>query len=280
MAGPTIKRKLLGIELRRLREAAGVTRPQAAAALKCSPGRIGHIEVGKNALGYAELVLLLRDLYGADDVTLAALEELRAEATKRGWWSTYGLPEWLAGYVGLEFDACSVRTLELELVPGLLQAPGYARLLHSYSRRLSAREVDRRVAARMQRQERLTGPDPLTLAAVISESALLRCARHPAVAAEQLALLADRAQWPNVELRVLPLDAGVHPGVSGAFTLLSFADRVLPDVAHQEYSVGGHLVDDQAVVSALDTLFGELRDLSLSVPDSKAVLSELAEHTR
>lgn len=278
MPGPTIRRKQLGIELRRLREAAGVTRPAAAAALKCSPARIGHIEVGKQALGYAELVVLLRDHYGADDVTLTALEELRQEAAKRGWWSTYALPEWLAGYVGLEYDATSVRTFELELIPGLLQTEGYARLLHSYSGRLTTKDVDRRVAARMQRQARLAGPDPLALTAVVSESALVRCARHTSVAADQLAQLVERAQWPNIELRVLPFDEGVHPGVSGAFSLLRFPDRLLPDAAHQEYAVGGHVVDDQTAVAQLDTLFGELRDRSLGANESLALITQLANN--
>jgi len=279
VTGPTIRRKQLGIELRRLREAAGVTRPEAAAALKCSSARIGHIEVGKNALGYAELVVLLRDHYGADDATLTALEELRQEAAKRGWWSTYGLPEWLAGYVGLESDAALMRTFELELIPGLLQTEAYARVLHQHSSRLQAADVDRRVAARMQRQKRLTGPNPLHLNAVVSEAALVRCARHTEVAAQQLAALVDRARWPNIELRVLPFDAGVHAGVSGAFSLLSFPDQLLPDAAHQEYAVGGHIVDDQTVVAQLSSLFDKLRSQALGSDESLAVLAELADNT-
>lgn len=278
MPGPTIRRHQLGIELRRLRESAGVSRPEAANALGCSPGRIGHIESGRNVLSKAELIVLLRDHYRAD-AALPALEELRQEASKRGWWSTYGLPEWLAGYVGLEYDASSVRTFELELIPGLLQTEEYARLLHTYSGRLSTSDIDRRVAARIQRQERLTGTGPMQLTAVVSEGALVRCARHTAVAAEQLAQLADRAQWPNVELRVLPFDAGVHAGVSGAFTLLSFPDRALADAAHQEYSVGGHIVDDESAVSQLDMLFGKLRNRALGTSDSLTVITELAENT-
>lgn len=276
MPGPTIRRKQLGIELRALREAAGVTRPEAAAALKCSPARIGHIEVGKNALGYAELVLLLRDYYGADDVTLAALEELRQEATKRGWWSTYGLPEWLAGYVGLEHDASTVRTIELELIPGLLQTEQYAREVYVLGDRFAAKETERRTAVRMQRQERLVGEDRLELIAVVSEGALLRCAQHGSIAHEQLVKLHDRAQWPNIELRVLPFSAGLHVGMAGAFTLLSFPDRLLPDAAHQEYAVGGHIVDDESVVSQLDRLFSKLRSQALPPEESLAVLAELA----
>lgn len=276
MPGPTIQRKLLGIELRRLREAAGVTRPEAAAALKCSPARIGHIEIGKNALGYAELVVLLRDHYGANETTLAVLEELRQEATKRGWWSTYGLPEWFAGFVGLEHDATSVRAFELELIPGLLQTEEYTRACFALDDRWSAKEVDRRVRVRLQRQERLYGPDPLQLTAVVSEGALVRCAYQPGVAAGQLRQLAERASWPNVELRVLPQNAGLHVAMAASFNLLSFPDDLLPDAAHQEYVVGGHVIDDTSVVSQLSKLFDKLRSQALAPNESLTMITELA----
>ncbi|MGH3886103.1 MAG: Scr1 family TA system antitoxin-like transcriptional regulator, partial [Pseudonocardiaceae bacterium] len=84
--------------------------------------------------------------------------------------------------------------------------------------------------------------------------------------------LLDRAQWPNVELRVLPFDAGLHVGMAGAFSLLSFPDQLLPDAAHQEYAVGGHIVDDQSVVSQLDTLFGKLRSQALGTDESLAMI--------
>ncbi len=277
MAGPTVRRIQLGIELKRLREAAGVSRPEAATAIKCSPSRMGHVEGGRNVLGYAELVVLVRDLYRADAGTLAALEELREEASKRGWWSQYGLPDWLAGYVGLEHDATSVRSWELELIPGLLQTEQYARTLYSLNGWLSAKEIDRHVAARIKRQERLVGPNPLQLTAIVSQAALKRCARHTPVAAAQLRQLVDRAAWPNIELRVLPFDLGLHVGVSGPFSLLSFADQLLADAAYQECAVGGHVIDDQEVVSKLATLFSELRSQALGAHESLAMIAELAQ---
>ena len=276
MAGPTIRRVQLGTELRRLREAAGMSRPEAAAAIKTSNSRLAAIELGRNVVSFSELVVLLRDHYHGTEEQLATLEEIREEASQRGWWSTYGLPEWLAGYVGLEHDASTVRTVELELIPGLLQTEDYARAVYVLGERLSPKEIERRTAVRMQRQERLLGPDRMQLTAVVSEGALLRCARHTAVAAEQLTKLLDRAQWPNIELRVLPFDAGLHVGMAGAFSLLSFPDQLLPDAAHQEYAVGGHIVDDQTVVSQLDRLFDKLRSQALGSDESLAVIAELA----
>ncbi|HET9257939.1 MAG TPA: helix-turn-helix transcriptional regulator [Pseudonocardiaceae bacterium] len=275
MPGPTLSRLLLGKEIRQLREAAGISREQAASALKCSKARIDHIEVGRNAMGYAELVMLLRDHYGAEH-RIGELEALRENASQRGWWSTAGLSDWLARYVGLESDATSIRTFELEWIPGLLQTEDYARATYSVDDRWTGRDIDRRVGARMRRQERLRGPDPLRVIAVVSEGALARCARHPSVAQAQLRQLIDRAQWPNIELRVLPFDQGLHVAMGASFSLLSFPDGLLGDVANQEYTVGGDVIEDPVVVSLLDRLFGKLRDQALGPDESLAKIAELA----
>lgn len=276
MAGPTISRLLLGRALRELRDGAGVSREQAADALKCSKARIDHIEVGRNALGYAELVMLLRDYYGADAATLTELEALRERASQRGWWSTSGLSDWLARYVGLEFDAVKVRISELELIPGLVQTEDYARAAYSLDDRWLAKDVDRRVAARMKRQERLSGSNPLQLTAVMSQGALERCARQLSVAQAQLRQLIDCAQWPNIELRVLPFEVGLHVAMAASFSLLSFPEGLLHDVAYQEYAVGGDVIEDATVVSQLDRLFDKLRGQALGDDESLAMITELA----
>jgi transcriptional regulator with XRE-family HTH domain len=280
MAGPTIRRVQLGAELRRLREAAGMSRPEAAAAIKTSKSRLAAIELGRNVVSYSELIVLLRDHYHGTEEQLVTLEEIREEASQRGWWSTYGLPESLSAYVGLESDASSLRCFDLENIPGLLQTEQYVRTLSTIDTRLSAKDVDRRIPARLRRQERLTGPNPLQLTAVISEGALLRCARDKRLAAGQLARLIDVAGWPNIELRVLPFDLGLHVGMAGPFSLLSFPDDLLPDIAYQEYIVGGHLIDDTAVVSQLTTLFSELRSQALGRNESLAMIAQLADHQR
>ncbi|MGH3589426.1 MAG: helix-turn-helix domain-containing protein [Pseudonocardiaceae bacterium] len=275
-----MRRVQLGIELRRLREAANMSRPEAAAAIKTSKSRLAAIELGRNVVSYSELIVLVRNHYNGTEDQLATLEEIREEASKRGWWSTYGLPDWLAGYVGLEHDAISMRTLELENVPGLLQTEGYMRRLYTVDVRLSGKDIDKRIPARLQRQARLNGPNPLQLTAVMSEAALVRCARDEVAAADQLSHLIEAAQWPNVELRVLPFDLGLHVGMAGPFSLLSFPDQTLPDAGFQEYVVGGHIIDDQSIVSELATLFDELRSQSLDADESLAMIAQLAKHTR
>jgi hypothetical protein len=107
----------------------------------------------------------------------------------------------------------------------LLQTEDYMRALHSLGS-LPDEEIERRVAARLRRQQRLTGPHPLTFAVVISEGALHRVLAEPGVAIAQLRHLASSAQRSTVSLRVLPFSAGLHCSMSGSFTVLEFAPGV------------------------------------------------------
>lgn len=275
MTGPTIRRRVLGKEIRALRDAAGISREEVATLLGCSPTKVTYLESGRNVIGKTELIVYTQHL-GVED-RLDALEELRQDANQRGWWSTARLPEWLAAYVGLEDDATSVRAFELALIPGLLQTEQYARDLHTLRGELADKDVERRVAARMHRQRRLTGSNPLTLTAIVCESALRHCLRYPAGGREQLQHLLDQAERPNIELRMLP--EGLHPGMSGAFSLLSFPGDLLPDVAWQEYAMGGHIIDDTSAVNSLTRLHRELCGQALGVNESLAVIAELIDHT-
>lgn len=283
MAGPTISRIVLGTQLQQLRDAAGISRTTAAAAIGRSPAHIGHIETGRNAPATkGELVALARDLYGASPDVVAALEALWPDASKHGWWSIYGLPDWLARYVGLETDAAALRSLELENIHGLLQTERYMRIRYECEAvPPSNREMDKRVLARLHRQQRLVGEDPLQLIAVVSQAALERCARTRSVARGQLAQLQQRAMLPNVDLRVLPFNLGVHAGQDGPFSLLSFPDQLLEDMAYQEDATGGRLTDTPSVVAELHTLFNELRKHTLGPDESIAMIAQLAEqHTQ
>lgn len=275
MAGPSIRRRQLGAALRQLRVDANETREQTAFVLGCSPTKVTYLESGRNVIGKTELIVLIQH-YGAEE-KLATLEELRQEANKRGWWSTARLPEWLAAYVGLETEASSVRSFEMELIPGLLQTGQYAREVHALRGHLTSDDLERRVKARLRRQERLTASDPLQLSAVVSEAALARCARQPSVAGDQFRQLLDWANRPNIEIRVLPFDVGLHSGMAGAFTVLSFPDELLPDAGWQEYALGGHIIDDASDVAFLATLYDELRSQALGCDESLTLLAELAE---
>lgn len=269
--GPPMRRKQLGRHLREIREAAGLRMEDAATALDCSRSRIGHMETGRYGVRKPDLEALMR-LYGALD-RLDALEELRREGSKRGWWSTYRLPEWLQAYIGLENDAVRVRNFSLELIPGLLQTEAYARAVHIGPR--APEDVDRRVAARLQRHARLVAPNPPALAVVMSEGALRRALALGDAGIAQLDHLAASSKLPNVALQVLPFAAGVHSSLAGTFTLLDFDPGVSPPIAYQEYSVGGHLVDDQEDVQHLSDLHDQLRDQALGCDESLTMISKL-----
>lgn len=249
----------------------------AAIALDCARSRISHMETGRYGIRKPDLEVLVR-LYGALD-RLDDLEELRREGSARGWWSTYRLPDYLAGYVGLEADATSLRAFELELIPGLLQTEAYARAVHIAGHHMvKADEIEHRVAARIQRQARVQSTDrPLELVVVVSEAALRRTlAMGDDIANGQLAKLASAAGLPNVSLQILPFRVGAHRSMAGSFAVLGFAPGVSPDVAYQDHAVGGHLVDDGEVVRLLSALHDELRDQALDADESLTFVSELA----
>ncbi|MGH3934334.1 MAG: helix-turn-helix domain-containing protein [Pseudonocardiaceae bacterium] len=278
--GPTMRRRQLGAELRRLRNSAGITMEHAAAVLDCARSRIGHIENGRNSIRKPELKVIL-DLYGASGEEHEGLEGLRQEASKRGWSSTYRLPSWLKRYVELETDAVSMRSFEGELIPGLLQTEEYARRVHLVAGNLiKPADLDRLVAARMRRQSRLTDETPLDLSTVVSEAAFRRALGDAEIGPEQLAHVIEAAQRPNVTLHVLPYAAGLHSSMSGSFAVLTFDPGVAPPFGYQEHAIGGHVLDDRDAVSQLLDLWELLRSQALSSEESLRWLSELSQEKR
>jgi transcriptional regulator with XRE-family HTH domain len=264
-----MRRRQLGLALREVREQANLTMEALAERLDLSRSAIGAFEAGRNLPSQPVLQAILQECDALEKFDL--LNELRKEARKPGWWSTYRLPQWLKMYVELENDAILAKVFSLELVPGLFQTEEYARQLHSLHP-LSDEEIERRVATRLQRQQRLTGPHPLTLAAVISEAALHRLFAEPDMAVTQLRHLVATAQLPHVSLRVLPFKAGLHRSMSGSFTLLEFAPGVSLPIAYQEYAVGGHIVDDQDDVRDLSGVYDQLATQALDESESLSMI--------
>ncbi|RJQ78768.1 XRE family transcriptional regulator [Pseudonocardiaceae bacterium YIM PH 21723] len=276
-SGPSVRRRRLGAELRRIRESAGRQMKEAASLLGCSMGKISNIEQGRYGVKKQELQALL-SYYEVEPEVCAVLEDLRREGAKRGWWSVYGLPDWFKPYVGLESDAASVRSFELELIPGLLQTEAYARQVHvAVTRMVAPQDVERQVTARMERQRRLTGPEPLELWAVISEAAVRRQVGGPEVMIEQLEHLRTLAAQPNIKIQVLPFSAGAHGSMSGPFSILSFPEPTDPDVAYIEYPVGGNCVEEPRDVHRFTILFDDLRYAALSSRDTDTLFGAIVK---
>ena len=235
--GPTVLRMLLGAHLRRLREAQGVSREDAGWEIRASESKISRMELGRVSFKERDVEDLLT-LYGVHDTEeRERLLTLARQANTPGWWHRYGdvLPGWFQSYLGLEAAASLIRTYEVQFVPGLLQTRDYARsvvlLGHGRAR---AEDVDRRIDLRMRRQSILDRPDPVQLWAVIDEAVLRRPFGSRATMQGQLEALVEATQRPNVQLQILPFQAGGHSAAGGAFSILRFPDQELPDIVYVE----------------------------------------------
>jgi DNA-binding XRE family transcriptional regulator len=243
--GPTVRRMLVGSRLRRLRQEAGISREEAGEAIRASEWKIHRLENGQVGFKERDVVDLLT-LYGVRDPgEVATVLELARETTDTGWWHHYGdlLPQWFRAYVDLEQAATIIRTYEGQFIPGLLQTDDYMRAVMGGALEERPEDIDRRVELRLARQAALTRPDPPRLWAVVDESALRRPVGGPRVMRAQLERLIESTQLPSVVLQVLPLGAGAHPGMVGAFSVLRFADQDLPDVVYLEHLTGAIYLD-------------------------------------
>jgi transcriptional regulator with XRE-family HTH domain len=244
-SGPTVLRILLGSQLRRLREAKGVTRDEAGYTIRASGSKISRMELGRVSFKERDVADLL-GLYGVDEDETRALVALAKEANSPGWWHKYGdvLPDWFQVYVGLEEAAQLIRLYEVQFVPGLLQTADYARAVIRLGRPSApADEVGRRLNLRLTRQEVLTKPSGPRLWAVIDEAALRRPIGGREVMRAQFARLIEAAREPNITLQVVPFRSGGHAAEAGAFTIMRFPEVDLPDVVYLEQLTSALYVD-------------------------------------
>ena len=249
-AGPTVRRMLVGAKLRRLRTDIGLSREEAAEAIRASAWKIHRLENGQVGFKQRDLVDLLELYQVTDPDEIDELLTLAREANVPGWWQHYGdvLPQWFRTYVDLESAATLIRTYEGMFVPGLLQTDDYMRAVIRDASLESSEEVGRRVRLRMARQILLTREHPPRLWAVMDEAALRRPVGGREVMRGQLERLIDATKLPNVTLQVLPFGAGAHPAMVGAFSILRFADRELPDVVYLEHLTNAVYLDKRAEV--------------------------------
>jgi transcriptional regulator with XRE-family HTH domain len=235
--GPTVLRMVLGTQLRRWREANGITREAAGEVIRASHAKITRLELGR--VGFKERDIFdLLTLYGVtDEREREEYLELARRANVRGWWHQHGpvLPSWFEMYLGLEQAASVIRTYQVQFVPGLLQSEEYARGVILVGHEDDpAEEIDRRVQLRLARQKMLTEPGAARLWAVIDEAALRRPFGPPRVMRAQLRHLLEVSELPNVTVQVMPFRFGGHAAVGGAFTILRFAEPDLPDIVYVE----------------------------------------------
>jgi len=266
VARPTVLRILLGTQLRKLREAKGISREQAGELIRGSDSKISRMELGRVSFKERDVADLLT-LYGVvDREERTALLALTRQANEPGWWQRYTdvVWPWVHAYLGLEQAASLIRIYELQLVTGLLQHEEYTRALMLSGNLPDAtpEEIERRVALRMQRQEMLSRPDPPRLWVVQDEAGLRRPIGGRKVMRLQLEALIESAAKPNITLQVLPFHVRWH-GVIGAFITLRFPEPEVPDIAYTEQMTSALYLDKQDDV---DRYMAAMDKLTVSCP--------------
>jgi transcriptional regulator with XRE-family HTH domain len=281
-ASPTVRRRRLAAELRRLR--GGRTGTTVAKELGWSPAKVSRYELGQGTFPPEEIEKLL-DYYGVTEPRRAQLLALAVEANERPWWYDYAdaLPPGYMEFIGLEAEATSQLEWQVAAIPGLLQTEAYARAVHSAHQQVVLMPpgvFERRIAVRMLRQQVLTVRNPpLELSAVIDESVLLRHAGSPEVMVEQLRYLAEMAELPNVELRVLPLQSETSLKAD-SFVMFGFNPEheisKLGDVVSTE-GIEQHLyIEGETDTYTFRLFFQAFVKASLSPGDTREMIRETA----
>ncbi|SNX63003.1 helix-turn-helix protein [Streptomyces sp. TLI_55] len=278
--GSVVRRMLLGSQLRRLREARGITREAAGYSIRASESKISRMELGRVSFKTRDVEDLLT-LYGiTDEVERMSLLSLAREANVAGWWHSYSdvLPSWFPTYVGLEGAANLIRAYEVQFVHGLLQTEAYARaVVQRGMKGASTADIEKRVALRLERQKYLVAENAPDFHIVLDEAALRRPYGDREVMREQLQHLIDFSERPNVRLQVMPFSFGGHSGESGAFTILSFSESDLTDVVYLEQLTSALYLDKREDVAQYETALKELQQDSPGPAESRDLLRGLLQ---
>jgi transcriptional regulator with XRE-family HTH domain len=280
---PTVRRRRLAAELRAIREATGKSADRVAAALKWSPSKISRYELARTGLKPEDVERLLEH-YNVTGSRREYLLSLAADAALKGWWEDYSdeLSPDYQQYIGLEHEASTVDIWHVEVIPGLLQTPAYARhIVANYGQiePIAPGLIERLVRVRMQRQQVLTREPQVQLSVVLDESILGRRIGAVRVMYDQLMHLAELATRPNIAIRVLPLGAQ-HTVLGPAFVIFHFdsaSDAVLQDVVASEQLKTVFTIEGEQETYLHRLVFQSLIGTSLDTDGSRALIIETAK---
>ncbi|MEV1022170.1 helix-turn-helix transcriptional regulator [Streptomyces sp. NPDC050264] len=275
---PTVRRRRLGQELRRLRELKGMTAEEVAERLLVSQSKISRLENGRRSISQRDV----RDLCGVYEVEdhriVDSLMQMAKDSRQQGWWHSFGdIP--YSVYIGLETDAASLRVYDPQVVPGLLQTRGYAEaLINGALPETTPQDIEKRVQVRMRRQERIQAPDnPLRLWTVLDEAALRRLVGGKNIMREQLEHLVEQSQLPHVTVQVIPFEMGAHPGLNGQYAILEFPDAADSSVVYIEGVTSDLYLEKANDVQKYSVMYEHLRAQALNVEQSRQFISEIAK---
>lgn len=271
---PTVRQRRLAQALRELRHAAGLTQEVVAARMEWHPSKLFRLENARSPRVDWLDVRELMDMYGVPSPHREALVQLAKDARRRGWWTPY-TDVFTGSYVALEDAASLIRVYHPELIHGLLQTEDYARaVIRAVRPGLSKDDVERRVTARLARQEALLSRDePPELVCVLSEAALRRQIGGPRIMRAQLDALATAAERPTITVRVVPFSAGAHAGLEGSFILIEFPDKEDPDVVYVEGMMGDLYLESVEEISRYRVTFERICALSLAPDETAAMIA-------
>jgi transcriptional regulator with XRE-family HTH domain len=282
----TVLGRQLGDELRKFREAAGVSMAQAAETLDCTKGKVSRIENGHVPVRTPDLIALMQ-AYGVEEPgsreRLAALARRANRRRREGWWHPYAsvLSDTYVDQIEMEAICEGIRTYQVQLIPGLLQTEEYGRAVTVASRAWQTpEEIDRFVQVRIARQERLTGETPIEYWAVLAEGVLRQQVGGPEVMGSQLEHLVAMAERPNITIQVLPFSRGAHSGMFGPYLLLSFPQMASLDLVLTEVPTGNIWMEREAEVSCYRALFDDARMAALPPTESLALIQRAAKEYR
>jgi len=278
---PSIRRRQLSAELRRLRERAGLNGDEAADRLGWSASKISRIELHRIGIKAADLRKLL-DLYGVDDGRRQELLALAHDSGRTGWLEAIAapFPPEYSAYLYAEAEAREVWNWEPQIVPGLLQTADYARaVMHSWQAmfNLPPGETDRRIEARMIRQQVLNRDPSLQLSAVLDESVLQRRFGDERVVRKQLKTLIEMSHQPNIRMQVFLL-SNADPIAAGPFSVMKFPqvyDLKLPDLVVLEQMTGNFYLEDEEDTYKYHVAFERLMDKALNPAQSRDLIAKL-----
>lgn len=285
--GSTVPGRHLGRVLRALRTESGMTLAGAATALECSPQKVWRIEGGLAPTVRARDARAMCELYGARPELTSELVALAAQVGSKGWWHAHtGVSA--DGFdlcVGIEAAAYRLREYQSVIIPTLLQTPAYAAALFTPhpggtdDERAHADETRRRRQSLLSR--RFPGPPGLDV--VLSEAALLANGGDPTTMSEQLHHLVETSWQPHISIRIVPLDAGAHPGsVSGPFVLIDFPPgqqraQTEPSVVYREFLTGALYLDQEHEFAAYERVWTALDELALDDEESRHLIGKIRE---
>jgi transcriptional regulator with XRE-family HTH domain len=279
-ATPALCRLYLGMELRKLRQAAGLTGKQVAESTAWSVPKITRMETGSGLVEPMD-VRVLCQLYQANaELTLVLEGYAYVTKTKKDWWQSPeyrpAIPPGFKAYLGLEATASQMHEYESEFVPGLLQTEEYVRAIHRRAHQgLPPQEIDRLVAVRMTRQEILTRSEhPLKLSVIVNEAVLRRAVGSPAIMRDQLAHLVKITELPTVRLRVVPFTAGAHPGMNGPFIVLRFPDAAIQPIVYLENLASAGVTSRADDVDKYEDAFNDLTATALGHDKSRNMIEQ------